>query len=101
TDQHAASGARSDINGGFMQQIVADAFLARAFRADIAIQNSGGVRVALPAGPISMNDAISVLPFSNTLVELDLTGQQIVDSLEEAAWNAINNPDGSTGSFPY
>lgn len=101
TDQVAASGARTDIHGGFMQQIVADAFLARAFRADIAIQNAGGVRVPLAAGPISMNDAISVLPFSNTLVELELTGQQVIDSLEEAAWNAINNPDGSTGSFPY
>ena len=100
TDEIAESGARADVNGGFMQQIVADAFLARAFRADIAIQNAGGVRSVIDGGPISMDEAITVLPFSNTLVELDLTGQQVVDTLEEAAANFLDN-GGSDGSYPY
>ena len=99
-DEVAASGARADVHGGFMQQIVADAFLARAFRSDIAIQNAGGVREVVPAGEISMNEAISVLPFSNTLVELDLTGAQVLATLEEAAANFVDN-GGSDGSYPY
>ncbi|HWL44876.1 MAG TPA: 5'-nucleotidase C-terminal domain-containing protein [Ilumatobacter sp.] len=100
TDQIAASGARADVHGGFMQQIVADAFLARAFQSDIAIQNAGGVREVIPAGDISMNAAINVLPFSNTLVELDLTGEQVVAVLEDAVANFLDD-GGSDGSYPY
>lgn len=99
-NQVAASGARSDVNGGFIQQIVADAFLDSAQEADIAIQNGGGVRVAVDAGEVSMAKAIEVLPFSNTLVYLDVTGQQLVDVLEEAVANFADN-GGSDGSYPY
>lgn len=101
TDQIAASGARADVNGGFMQQIVTDAFLARSFEADIALQNAGGVRIALPAGDISIADAYEILPFSNTMVNLELTGAQVVQSLEDAAANFVDNPGGSNGSYPY
>jgi 5'-nucleotidase / UDP-sugar diphosphatase len=44
-DYAAPSGARLAVNGGFIQQIVSDAFLARSFQADLALQNGGGVRV--------------------------------------------------------
>jgi 5'-nucleotidase / UDP-sugar diphosphatase len=101
TDQVSANGAAADVNGGFIQQVVTDAFLARAFRADLALQNAGGVRIAIPAGDISVATAYELLPFSNTLVELDLTGAEIVQSLEDAAANFVDNPDGSDGSFPY
>lgn len=100
-NQVAASGAAADVNGGFIQQIVTDAFLARAFRADIALQNAGGVRIAIPAGDISVATAYELLPFSNTLVELDLTGDEIVQSLEEAVAYFVDSPDGGGGSFPY
>ena len=45
-------------------------------------------------------DAFTLLPFSNTLVILDMTGQQIIDVLEDALANFIDN-DGSSGSYPY
>lgn len=100
-DQIAGGGAAADVNGGFIQQVVTDAFLARAFRADLALQNAGGVRIAIPEGAISVATAYELLPFSNTLVELDLTGAEIIQSLEEAAANFVDNPDGSDGAFPY
>jgi 5'-nucleotidase/UDP-sugar diphosphatase len=100
-DQVAASGARADVNGGFMQQIVTDAFLARSFEADIALQNAGGVRIALPPGDISIADAYEILPFANTLVNLELSGAEVVQSLEDAAANFVDNPGGSNGSYPY
>lgn len=99
-DQEALSGARSDVNGGFMQQIVTDAFLARAFRADLALQNAGGVRIPLPAGDITIGDAYTVLPFANTLVEMEMTGGEIATVLEEAVTNFVDN-GGSDGSYPY
>ncbi|MEO1059147.1 MAG: 5'-nucleotidase C-terminal domain-containing protein, partial [Actinomycetota bacterium] len=99
-DTEATSGAEADVNGGFIQQIVTDAFLARAFRADLAIQNAGGVRIPIPAGPITIGDVYTLLPFSNTLVELTLTGQEIDDVLEQAIENFLDD-GGSTGSYPY
>jgi 5'-nucleotidase / UDP-sugar diphosphatase len=96
----AASGATQETNGGFIQQIVTDAFLARAFRADIALQNAGGVRVDFPTGNITLGDAYRLLPFSNTLVEMEMTGAEIAQVLEEAVANYQDN-GGSDGSYPY
>lgn len=47
-----------------------------------------------------MGDAYTLLPFANTLLEVDMTGEQIVNTLEDALDFALN-PDGSTGAFPY
>lgn len=100
-------GGRSDIcddadlpNGGEVQQLVTDAFLARALNADIALQNSGGVRIDLPAGDLSIADAYEVLPFANTLVELQMTGAEIVTALEQGLANPLDN-GGSSGAYPY
>lgn len=87
-------------NGGEVQQLVTDAFLARAFNADVALQNSGGVRVDLPAGDLTIADAYELLPFANTLVELEMTGAEIVTALEQGLANPLDN-GGSSGAYPY
>jgi 5'-nucleotidase len=86
--------------GSDISQVVAEAFLAGSLRADAAIQNAGGVRVAVKTGSMSFNDALTVLPFSNVLVELTMTGTQIKNVLEDALANHLDNR-GSTGSHPY
>lgn len=45
--------------------------------ADFALQNSGGLRKAIPKGEISYGALYEVLPFDNLLVTLSLTGEQI------------------------
>lgn len=87
-------------NGSDISNVVAKAFLTVTPTADIAIQNGGGVRVDLPAGDVTIADAFTLLPFSNTLVILDMTGQQIIGVLEDALANFIDN-NGSSGSYPY
>ena len=86
--------------GSDISNIVAKAFLTVTPTADIAIQNGGGVRVDVRAGEYTIADAFTLLPFSNTLVVLDLTGQQILDVLEEALAFGLD-PEGSTGAYPY
>ena len=100
-------GSRSSIcddadlpNGGDIQQLVTQAFLARAFRADVALQNSGGVRIDIPAGDITIADAYELLPFANTLVELEMTGAEIVLALEQGLSNVLDK-GGSSGAYPY
>jgi 5'-nucleotidase len=87
-------------NGGDIQQLVTDAFLARAFRADIALQNSGGVRIDIPAGNITIADAYELLPFANTLFELEMTGAEVVLALEQGLGNVLD-AGGSSGAYPY
>lgn len=88
-------------HGGDIQQLVALAFYEMDPRADIAIQNAGGVRIDVPAGDISVETAYELLPFANTLVELEMTGAQIKQVLEEATENAVKTVDASTGAYPY
>lgn len=91
--------ANSLARGSDAAQVVAEAFLNASKRADFALQNAGGVRIAIPAGDLSMNTAFTVLPFTNLLVEMNLTRDQIIAALEDG----VANYDGSssTGSHPY
>ena len=45
-------------------------------------------------------DPFHLLPFANTLVEMEMTGAEIKTVLEEALDYALQ-PDGSTGAYPY
>lgn len=88
-------------HGGDVQQLVAEAFLQQGkkyFNADILIQNGGGVRVDLPQGDITVEKIYTVLPFKNTLVQLNATGQEIKAVLEDAMDAVTSN---NTGSYPY
>jgi 5'-nucleotidase/UDP-sugar diphosphatase len=92
--------ANSKAHGSVIAQVVADAFLAASKRADFALQNAGGVRISIPAGPVSFETASKLLPFANILVEMPVSGAQLVATLEEAAANHLDH-GGSTGGHPY
>ena len=86
--------------GSDISNIVAKAFLTMSKTSEIALQNGGGVRVDILAGPLTVGDAYRLLPFSNTLVELQMTGVEIIQTLEDALEYALSK-DGSTGAYPY
>ena len=86
--------------GSDIAPLVAKSFYEKSLRADVCIQNAGGVRIAIDQGPIDIEKAYTLLPFSNTLFELDMTGAEIKQVLEDALTNFLDN-GGSTGSFPY
>jgi 5'-nucleotidase / UDP-sugar diphosphatase len=88
----------SEKMGGGVCNVVSKAFLEITPTADFAIQNAGGCRTDIRMGEFSFADAYTLLPFSNTLVTLDLTGQQVIDVLNEA-FVFSNGP--STGAYPY
>jgi 5'-nucleotidase/UDP-sugar diphosphatase len=52
------------------------------------------------AGTLSMNTAFTVLPYSNVLVELDLTGAEVLAALEDGVANHLDRGQ-SNGSHPY
>lgn len=81
-----------------MGNLVADAQLDRV--ADqgvtISIANSGGLRASIDAGEITMGEALTVLPFSNTLATFQLSGADLVASLE----NGVSQIEEVAGRFP-
>jgi 5'-nucleotidase / UDP-sugar diphosphatase len=89
------------VHGGDIQQLVTEAFRQRSFEADIAIQNAGGVRVDIPAGPITIADAYVLLPFANTMVNLEMTGAEIKQVIEEAGAFLASDPAANSGAYPY
>lgn len=82
---------RAETNLG---DLVTDAFRDQS-GADIAIMNSGAIRVSLPKGDITLNDILKVYPFGNMLSVIEISGQQILDALE---WGAHSVP-GENGGF--
>ncbi|SMH34308.1 bifunctional UDP-sugar hydrolase/5'-nucleotidase [Maritimibacter sp. HL-12] len=81
-----------------MGTLVADAMLERV--ADqgiqIAIQNGGGLRASIDAGPVTMGEVLTVLPFQNTLSTFYVSGQTVIDALE----NGVSQLEEGAGRFP-
>jgi 5'-nucleotidase / UDP-sugar diphosphatase len=53
--------------------------------ADMAFQNSGGIRTNIPSGKISLEQAYTLLPFDNVLMTMDLPGTAVLRLLEQSA----------------
>ena len=66
---------------GAMGQLIVDAWLQALPYAQAAITNAGGIRQDLAPGPVRMRDIVSVLPFNNYLLVVDLTGAQLREVL--------------------
>ncbi len=54
-------------------------------KADIGLYNAGGIRSNIMPGEITFNDALSVMPFNNTVCMIEVSGQTILDELEHGA----------------
>ncbi len=89
---------RDETAEGAMGDVMADVYLSGGPKADIAFINPGGVRADLiykTGGAVTFGDLLTVAPFGNTLVTVDLTGAQIVRLLEQQ-WEKPNC-DAKTG----
>ncbi len=64
--------------------------------ADIALMNGGGIRESMKAGKINMYQIQKVLPFSNSLITISATGDQIIKALERGV---KKYPDAKNGAF--
>ena len=62
-----------------LQNLMCDSWLYRFPNADISITNAGGIRQDLFTGDIDLADIVSMLPFENYILELELTGAEIKD----------------------
>src|SRR5690554_1090959 len=80
-----------------MGNLLADAILDRVADqgATIAFQNGGGIRASIDPGEITMGDVLTVLPFSNTLATVQISGAGVIDALE----NGVSDIENGAGRF--
>jgi len=62
--------------------LIADSQRA-AVQADFAFMNPGGIRTDILAGEVTWGELFAVQPFGNSLVKMNLTGQQVYDLLNQ------------------
>jgi 2',3'-cyclic-nucleotide 2'-phosphodiesterase (5'-nucleotidase family) len=62
-----------------MGNMVVDSWFYTFPDADVTITNSGGIRQDIQQGDITVETIVGLLPFENTLYELDLTGAELLD----------------------
>jgi 5'-nucleotidase len=80
-----------------MGNLVADASLDRVKDQGVAIAlvNSGGLRASIDAGPVTMGEVLTVLPFQNTLSTFEISGKVLLEALE----NGVSQYEEKAGRF--
>jgi 2',3'-cyclic-nucleotide 2'-phosphodiesterase (5'-nucleotidase family) len=80
--------SRGDFNRAYSEESAAGNLIADSMRSisktDVALQNSGGIKASLKAGPVTLRSLYDMLPFENNLVTLDLKGWQLENLIEES-----------------
>jgi 5'-nucleotidase len=75
-----------------------DAETSTGAHVDAAILNAGGIRASIDAGDITLERVKAVLPYTNQVCTVKVTGAQLLEILE-AACQAVGTDD-ELGAFP-
>lgn len=81
--------------------LIAEAFRQK-FDADFGITNSGGVRASIPAGKITLESVMNVLPFGNEVGTAEMTGAEIIQYFTTVIHTLAPKPGETSpgGAFP-
>lgn len=72
-----------------LSRIITTAMLAET-DADIALTNGGGIRASIDAGPITVGEVQTVLPFGNYIVTVNLSGKEVRQAVEHGLPGLVN-----------
>ena len=94
-----ASSAVSRTQETNVGDFIADTFRA-ATGADVGLMNGGSIRAdeIISAGPLTKRDVLSILPFKNKVVKVELSGAILRQTLEHGV--ARSAEDAEPGRFP-
>jgi 5'-nucleotidase len=95
-DARSAQGRTRETNVG---NFITDTY-RKATAADVALMNGGSIRAdeLIPAGPLTVRDVLSMLPFKNKLVKIEITGATLRAALEHGVSRSAE--DAEPGGFP-
>lgn len=75
--------------------LIADA-IREISGADVSLTNGGGIRASIEKGDVTKGEVITVLPFGNQIVTLDVKGEDLIAALE----NGVKSYPEASGGFP-
>jgi 5'-nucleotidase len=80
---------------------IADAYRTAA-RADVALVNGGSIRADLTYNPgvLTKRDVLSMLPFNNPIVKIEISGKTLREALEHGVARSAAKEDNEPGRFP-
>jgi len=80
---------------------VADAY-RKAANADVALVNGGSIRADLTYNPgtLTKRDVLSILPFNNPIVKIEISGKTLREALEHGVARSGAGEDNEPGRFP-
>lgn len=80
---------------------ITDGMLAnpKAFGAEIAVINSGGIRASIESGSLTMGEVRSVFPFKTKLATYNLSGNEVNEMLEHSISTAEDLGGDASGRF--
>jgi len=95
-DARSAENRQKETNVG---NFITDAF-RRSTGADVGLMNGGSVRAdaLIPPGKLTQRDLLSILPFKNNLIKIEVTGATLRAALEHGV--ARSAEDEEPGRFP-
>jgi 5'-nucleotidase len=95
-DARSAEGRTKETNVG---NFITDAF-RKALASDVALLNGGSIRAdeLMPAGGLTVRDVLSMLPFKNKIVKIEITGATLRAALEHGVSRSAE--DAEPGGFP-
>ncbi|MFN2340378.1 MAG: bifunctional UDP-sugar hydrolase/5'-nucleotidase [Halanaerobium sp.] len=90
-------GSRGNVRTGEtnLGNLLTDAMRTK-LNADAAITNGGGIRASIDQGEITQGEVITVLPFGNTTMAIELSGADLRAALE----HAVSEYPATEGLFP-
>lgn len=90
-DKGSETGESVRKNETILGNVITDGMLQAAKVYDenviMALQNGGGIRAPIDAGPVTVGEVIAVLPFGNTLAVMDVTGAELKEAFEISVGN--------------
>jgi 5'-nucleotidase / UDP-sugar diphosphatase len=95
-DARSAENRTRETNAG---NFVADSF-RKALTSDVALFNGGSIRAdeLIDPGPLTVRNVLSILPFKNKLIEIEVTGAMLRAALEHGVGRSAE--DAEPGRFP-
>ena len=82
-----------------LEQAIVNSWLLADSSADIAITNAGGIRIDLPAGLVNVGTVVSLMPFDNTIIAIDVSGEVIARALNEGTRPVVGGLERRNGRW--
>lgn len=83
-----------NVHSPALYNLVTDSWLFAYPAAHISATNAGGIRQSIPLGNITKGTIVGVLPFQNNIIELELTGTQIIETTQNLIVGGLTRSNG-------